>query len=68
MVDDNFFPFSSLPLCRDDVFFGHAESFQLHAVHSVAVDVSACANQVLFRETFPVPMSSRLSPLHFCQV
>lgn len=63
MVDDIFSPFSSLSLCTDDVFLGHAESFQLRAVRSLVVDVSNCANQVLFRKTFPVLMSSRLFPL-----
>jgi hypothetical protein len=55
----NSFPILRLPLCPNNSVLCLTEAFQFMRSHLLIVNLSACTNSVLFRNT-SVPMSSKL--------
>lgn len=57
------FPFWRLSLCTNDAVLCCAEAFHFHEVSLSIFELCACANNVLFGKSFPVPMRSSLFPI-----
>lgn len=62
IVGINLFPFCRLLLWLAGSVLCHAEAFQCQRFRLLIVDLGA--NNVLFKKSFPLPMTSRLIP-HF---
>lgn len=58
LLKKDLFLFCRLLLCLND----GAEAFQFSGVLLLIVDISACANGVLLRRSFPVSLNSKLFP------